>query len=512
MLEDKFSLMERRRVEAEARKEPPPPAATPPLRRAIVSLSPGTEGRTFDVVPPGMQEVEVAPDLADLAPPEGGPPQLMRGGAPPTPGGMQPFKQKWSQEGAVELSPEVRRAYETGYGYQARGLAGEEAAKRGGAVADALGAQAKYEADKMAADQLARMHQARDNAIGQTRQMVEDLSLDIRNDKVDGRRYWKDLGVADKVRMGISALFSGIAGGLAGKPLVNRTLDLIEKRNDQDAMEQLREIQEKKGYRAELLNSMDGMVKLFGGEEQAILANKALKYTALEAEVEKYKLGAKSALARAQFDSLLGGLALKRAETLQKLGELGAGKISTSFEDKYAKPTGGGGGAAPGSAGWKEPTSEEMAKAGTEYQSKLTDQETALRLMGEATGLDGGTFARYAEQNPGMLANTLAKWAVNDRAKFQKMHAALYRFSRSDTGAAMPPEERATIKQGLEAGDPLAIATSASIIAQTFNTRRNAWASGHGNAALRFEERKRRLERTTRPKSIPTSPPVGKVK
>lgn len=459
-----------------------------------------------EIVPPGLAGVEVLPSPADVLPQETAP-AAAGGGGSGTPGGMQPFKHKWSQEGQVPIHPEVRRAYETGYGYQARGLAGEEAAKRGAAVADALGAQAKYESDQLAQGQLTRLRQQRDAVVGEKRQLIEDLTNDIADDKVQHDRYWADASVGKKIRLGIGALLSGIAAGLAGQPLVNRTLDMIEKRNEQDAREQLRQIQEKKGRREEVRNSIDGLMKLFGSEEEAVLANKALQYSALSAEVEKHKLGAKSALARAQFDSLLGGLALKRAETLQKLNELSAGKVSESFEDKYARPTGGGGGGAPAGKG---PDMGRLSALSKEYGTMgLADSETALKLLGEAVGMDGGHFAAIAQQDPGYITQMLATASVKDPAKLQKAAAAWKMSTHKYTGAATTPSEKADVLRGFNTATPRALATTAAIIARQYQTGESVLWGGYRDVYPHFASYRR--EYLTRMRPSVGAPGAGRV-
>lgn len=470
---------------------------------------PGTEG------PPTWGNVTVAPaEIADTSRAESPADRYRRRMLEPAPTagggggggfGLKSLTEESGNVGAVPVHPDIRQQMEAADIYKARGAIGTAAANTGVARAEGENAVQREQVQQQSLEQQQRMEAGRAKVVGARRQILDELNQDIIDDKIDPRRAWTDKSVGEKVFLGIMSGIAGIGVGLTGGE--NPVLQNIRKNIELTNQEDLRRHQAKeKGY-ARQENALSGLVKIFDDERSALTALTSMKLTALEQALIKRKAVARTALERANLDTVIGGIASENAKARLELDKLEYGKASEEQKSVYARS--GGGGGAPKPTG--EPTAEDLKWVYDQYNKNgLAETEVSLRLMGEAMGLDGGEVAKIAAYNPGYLSNMFANASVKDKVKLQKAAAAFKIATHKFTGAALTPDERADVMRGFDTSNPQALGTTAAILGREFATRENHLESAAPGAYQRFAYNREQALRGRPSVATPTTAPESR--
>lgn len=474
---------------------------------------PGTQG------PPTWGEVTVAPaEIAETSRAESPADRYRRRMMEPAPAptgggggggglGIKSYTEEVGVTGAVPVDPNIRRQLEAADLYKARGAIGTAAANTGAARAEVENAAQRGEIQTQALQQQERMDQGRAKVVGARRKILEELNQDIIDDKIDPRRAWTEKSTGEKVFLGIMAGIAGIGVNLSGggeNPVLQNIRENIRMTNQED----LRRHQAKeKGY-ARQENALSGLVKIFDDERSALAALTSMKLTAIEQALIKRKAVAKTALERANLDTVIGGIAEANAKARLELDKLEYGKATEEQKTAYGARGGGGGAAKPKT---DEPSAEDMKWVYDQYNKNgLAETEVSLRLIGEAMGMDGGEFAKVAAYNPGYLSNMLANASVKDRVKLQKAAAAFKIATHKFTGAALTADERADVMRGFDTSKPDTLATTASILGREFATRENHLESATPSAYQRFAFNREQALRGRPSVSVPTAAPESR--
>jgi hypothetical protein len=398
-------------------------------------------------------------EAQQAAPPAGG------GGGAPQPRGLVLSGAEEETTGAVPVNPEIAKMQEAASIYKTKGAIGKAAAESGANIADQQAAVEREQLQTQSAGQIERMNKAEAKAVGRYRKILDDIDKDIADDKIDPRRFWTEKGAGEKVMLGIASVIAGIGGALSGTN-DNVVLDGIRRNIDLTNKEDLRQAQAKEKHGERVENAMKSLVNIFGDERQAAMALTSMKLSAIEQALLKRRSQAKTALERANLDTVIGQLVDENTKTRLELDKLSAGKHREELKYSLPKASGGGGAAAKPGAPVDPKDMEWIVERYNQYG--MTDTETALRLLGESVGLDGGQVAKYAAYNPGYLNNMIAGQTVKDPQKLQRAAAAFKIATHKFTGAALTPDERADVMRGFDTSNPQALATTAKILGQAF--------------------------------------------
>lgn len=446
-----------------------------------------------------IEQASRAPTPADLYRPQQG----MGGGGMMTPGGWAPHSREYSQVGAVQVPPEVAGQFDAAGLYKARGAIGAAAANTGAARAESENSAQREQIQSQSLQQQERMDRGRAKVVGARRKILEDLSQDIADDKIDPRRFWTEKSTGEKVFLGIMAGIAGIGVGLSGgdNPVLQNIRRNIEVTNQED----LRRAQAKEKKYARQENALTGLMKIFDDERSALTALTSLKLSALEQALLKRKAVARTALERANLDTVIGGIVEENARTKLELEKLEAGKIGEEYKEAYSQPKliGGGG------SREKEPTDEETSAVAKDYfATGMADYEDAIRLGAEALNMKPSVLMQLAIDNPGVLTNYAARMAVKDKKKLQQAAAAGTIGTFKMTGSVAPAGELARTHLGFDTGDPEALANTLGIWARRLKTAEGVHMGGRWNAYSKFAHRRREYEQRMRPSlSPPTTVP-----
>jgi len=386
------------------------------------------------------------------------------GGGTMLPGGWVPKSRETSQVGAIPISPDIAAQMDAADLYKTRGAIGAAAANTGASNAEAENARQRVALQQQSLDQQARMDAGRSKVVSERRRVLDELSDDIANDKIDPRRFWSEKSVGEKVILGVLAGIAGIGVGLSGgeNPVIQNIRRNIEMTNQED----LRRHQAKETQYKQKENALSGLVKIFDDERSALTALTSLKLSALEQALVQRRAVAHSALERANLDTVIGGIVDENAKTKLELEKLEAGKIGNEYKEVYAPPRmAGGGGGKP-----KRLVDPEVMKyLDKEYNDRgLGDLEVALRRLGQSMGLDGGTFAEVAQYHPGQIPAMLARVSVKDPGKLQHAMAAYSGYLRAKGGKTLSESEIATTAQAFAVGSPEQRAITAQMWGQEF--------------------------------------------
>lgn len=401
------------------------------------------------------------------------------GGGFMSPGGWVPKSREMSQVGAVQIPPEVAGQFDAAGLYKARGAIGAAAANTGAARAESENANQREQIQTQSLQQQERMDQGRARVVGARRKILDELNQDILDDKIDPRRFWTEKSTGEKVFLGIMAGIAGIGVGLSGgeNPVLQNIRRNIELTNQED----LRRHQAKeKGY-ARQENALTGLTKIFDDERSALTALTSLKLSALEQALLKRKAVAKTALERANLDTVIGGIVEENAKTKLELEKLEAGKIGQEYKEAYAPPKLVGGGGKT-----KRLADPEVTKyLDEQYKVRgLSGLENALTQLGESMGLDGGLFAETAQYRPGQMNALMARASVKDPAKLQHAMAAYSIYLRANGGKALTDSEIANTAQAYSTASP----EQRAVTAQMWGDEFQRGEAGLEAVAERFKE------------------------
>lgn len=292
--------------------EPPPPYAVP--------LDPVMAEIAMRGVPGSPQPVSAAPTPASSIAPG----QLA----------IDPLLLAGRQSAGKAYRPEDMAHLRSSWAGEDEAIAARAVAEE--SEAQALGAvyakqQAIEEASYAQADQQRREHERRqDRAFAETQAAAKDAA----GAAIEAGRFWKNRSSGEKVLAAISMALGAFGSSITKTP--NFAMEIINGAIAEDLEEQRSEIDAKRN-RVATAGSVYTMMRQRGADEaSAILADRAQKLEAVEADLRKVGAGIKGEQAQGRAAEMLAALQKARAQTL-------AEARAVAWQNTYARPVVGGG-------------------------------------------------------------------------------------------------------------------------------------------------------------------------
>lgn len=361
-----------------------------------------------------------------------------------SPGGMLPDTATTQVEREQAPIPkEALQAYARAA--QLEGQAAQEGAKAEGAYQQTVGGlvdlKGKLEQDYQKGMQARQ--QLFEKVVGQHRTQIKKQWEDIKNSKIDPKRYFRDKNAGERVLFALGSLFGGIAAGLKGGE--NLFLKTAERNIDRDIAAQEADLANKKESARGSMNALDTFMKIHADSELARNSVKTGQMMVVQNSLESLA---------AQHQGTLAGLKYKQAAavTAKRVGELieqqanrVQGKVLQQYKQKYRPPSV----VAIGGAVVNKEGRKEARDAYGNIAKKLADKEISTRedvLLHLIKGIGGSESNAKAQEllrgEVGAVRGWLANQMTNDPAAFTRANAALAEWRRSKSGQSLTGMEK----------------------------------------------------------------------